>query len=538
LGYNIQQLISGKEGKLDYTSSISLKTTGDFFDAEGDRIPLGDSGTQDTQSLNFLNKVGLDLDENQRVQLTVNHLTERQAINFISDPSVNDIPGQQKARALGRELNFIGTDNPGNLNTLVTLDYNNKKLFGSQVQAQAFYGNTENRGGVFDNREFFEESVVDVARDLQKSQRLGGRLQIDTPLSQAVSLLWGLDYSNETNSETFDLFDAADFDNNQSRTLRKTGERVYAPRHEVNSLGLFAQTQWNISDRFQLSGGLRRERIAFSVGDYNTADENNPVQGGSRNFSATVFNAGAVYRATDQISLFSNFSQGFSIPPLARVLYSPPAGFAIERDLQLTEPQKVNNYEVGVRGNWRTVQASLAAFYNSSDLGANLVTLGVGRVEFVRAPQRNYGLEATVDVQPSRNWKVGSIFSWTEGENDEDSDGRYLALNSSIIQPLKLTAYVENQTSPGWSNRLQALYVGNRDRALNDGVDVVKINSYLTVDYISSVRLGRGDLQVGVQNLLNNQYYPAINQWLGGFSDSLYAAGRGRSLTLGYKFNW
>lgn len=38
-------------------------------------------------------------------------------------------------------------------------------------------------------------------------------------------------------------------------------------------------------------------------------------------------------------------------------------------DIDLTQPQKVDNYEIGIRGNWNSVQATLAGFFNSSDLG-------------------------------------------------------------------------------------------------------------------------------------------------------------------------
>jgi iron complex outermembrane receptor protein len=61
---------------------------------------------------------------------------------------------------------------------------------------------------------------------------------------------------------------------------------------------------------------------------------------------------------------------------------------------------------------------------------------------------------------------VGVTATWTEGENNVNNDGKYLALNSITVAPLKLTAYVENQTLKGWRNRLQLLYSGNRERAL------------------------------------------------------------------------
>ncbi len=69
-----------------------------------------------------------------------------------------------------------------------------------------------------------------------------------------------------------------------------------------------------------------------------------------------------------------------------------------------------------------------------------------------------------------------------------------LALNSITIPPLKLTAYLEHQTTLGWRNRLQLMYSGNRDRPFEDDVDGTPIDSYVTVNYLSSINLGGGEL--------------------------------------------
>ncbi|MEO1466032.1 MAG: hypothetical protein AAFR89_07345, partial [Cyanobacteria bacterium J06633_1] len=69
-----------------------------------------------------------------------------------------------------------------------------------------------------------------------------------------------------------------------------------------------------------------------------------------------------------------------------------------------------------------------------------------------------------------------------------------------------LTAYVENETLPGWSNRLQALFSGNRDLfADNTRFGRRPVDSYFVLDYISSIKMGSGTLQIGVENLLDNQ---------------------------------
>ena len=86
----------------------------------------------------------------------------------------------------------------------------------------------------------------------------------------------------------------------------------------------------------------------------------------------------------------------------------------------------------------------------------------------IRAPERIYGVEAAMSVKPSPSFALGGTLTLTGGEIDINDDGNYTALDGFRIPPLKLTAYVENETLPGWSNRLQALFSGNRDLFRNN----------------------------------------------------------------------
>jgi iron complex outermembrane receptor protein len=542
-GYNLSHQIAGTEGKFDYTVGFSLVTTAGFYDAEGDRI-ANFAGDDDSTKINALAKIGVELAPEQRLQFTFNHFDQKQNTDFISDPAIDDIPGIQKSRALKlpEGTTVIGADQGSSItNTLLSLNYNNDNIFGSKLQAQAYYRNYNFGGGIpGDNR---RGSLRAITQSEGESEQLGGRLQVETPFNsqKTVSLLWGVDYQNERSSQKFNIFDPGEFDASGGRIFRKIEERVFVPAYDFRELGVFGQLQWEVSDNLRLSGGLRYVNIGVSLDDYITADfPRRNMQGGDRSFDSTVFNAGIVYKFTPEISVFGNFAQGFSVPDLGRVFRRPPAGVVnILNSLQLTEPQKVDNYEIGIRGQWENVQASLSGFYNYSDLGSAFnFNRATDFLETVRAPQRVYGIEAAIDVQPAQGWKVGGTATWIEGENDEDNDGKYLALNSITVPPLKLTAYVENEMLKGWRNRLQLLYSGDRDRAFNDGVEDGKISSFVTVDYISSIKLGQGELQIGIQNLFNNQYFPVYSQYFAPFFDSANYAGQGRTLSIGYRIVW
>lgn len=486
----------------------------------------------------------MELAPEQRLQFTFNHFDQQQNTDFISDPAIDDIPGIQKSRALrlpegttviGANSGFTLTD------TIFSLNYTNDNVLNSKLQTQVYYRNYNFGGGIpDDNRSGSLRAITDSEGG---TEQLGGRLQVETSFNQeqTLSLLWGLDYQKEQSSQRFNIFDPEEFDASGGRIFRKIDERVFVPEYDFRELGVFGQLQWDVSDSLRLNGGLRYVNIGVSLDDYITADfPRRNIQGGDRSFGSTVFNAGAVYKFTPEVSVFANFAQGFSVPDLGRVFRRPPGGVVNVLDsLQLTEPQKVDNYEIGIRGQWDNVQASLSGFYNYSDLGSAFnFNPNTDFLETTRAPQRVYGIEAAVDVQPAIGWTLGGTATWIEGENDANNDGNFSALNSITVPPLKLTAYVENQTLPSWRNRLQLLYSGDRDRAFNDGVEDGKISSFVTVDYISSIKLGQGELQIGMQNLLNNQYFPVYSQYFAPFFDSANYAARGRTISISYRIVW
>jgi iron complex outermembrane receptor protein len=536
-GYNLQANVAGTEGQYNYAAHIGLTTTGDYFDAEGDLIPLFDNGASNSTTIDVLGKAGVELSEDQSLQFTVNHYNDTQDYSYISDPIVEEIEGLQKARALEvGELEFVGTEGPGNLTTLLNLDYRHEKLLGSELGAQVYYRDIIGRGAFFDRRPFDPDTEFPIERSVQATQRYGTRLQIETPIFETASVLWGTDYSNEEVYEDLDTFDVETFDESGGQVLRKIGDRTSAPEYNVESLGLFAQLQWEATEQVLLSGGIRHERYGIAAPDF-TSQQGNFIEGGEQDGSGTVVNAGVVYKVTPEVSVFGTFSQGFSLPDIARLFRRPPEGFNFGEDLDLSRPIEVDNYEIGVRGQWQNLTGSLAAFYNYSDFGTRVVfddPTQPGRLS--RTPQRNYGVEAAVDWQATDTFLVGSTFTYIEG--DEEIDDDFTPIGSFDIAPWKWTAYVEHQTTPGWRNRLQFLYVGDRDRAFDEGVDPVAIEGYFVADFISSIQIGDGVLSVGIENLFNNQYIPYTAQWIGGFGDSFRFAARGTTLSVNYRLNF
>ena len=212
------------------------------------------------------------------------------------------------------------------------------------------------------------------------------------------------------------------------------GSRVF------ETAAAFAQGEWTPIPALVLRGGVRYERIGISTSNF-TDSVGTFSPASNIRFDTTVFNGGFVYHITDPVDLFFNFSQGFNVPvgSIDSALAVTPGTTIALTSLQ---PQRVNNYEIGLRGNWSKVQGSVSGYISKSNLGLNFDQF---TNSLQRAPQTIYGVEATLDVQPYEGWKVGGTYTFVEGDQTIgfNPDVR-VPLNGFSIQPQKITAYLEH----------------------------------------------------------------------------------------------
>jgi len=550
-----EQFVSGKVGDFDYILAASYEESGNRFDAESDIIPVGRSqGLDNLETFNILAKAGLEINNDQRLELTVNYFDDKQDPPTLSDPSVDQLDERVKAQPLDQDGELEVEELPGREDLTINLSYSHDDLLGSQVDAQAFFKDSRTLTIPQDNRNTIFRTV---SRTITESEKVGARVDIETPLASNLDLLWGADYSDESIEQPLTIFDPTVFDNSGGTEFQQTDEAFFSPPYDLRTIGLFSQLSWEANDKLSLRGGLRFESFEMSVDDFNVLGEEiafgrvppeaEQVRGGDVSFDDVVFNIGAVYDVNDEVSLFANFSQGFSAPDFRRFLRFLPVFVdrlpaQVSEDIQVNEPVIVDNYELGLRGNWDNFQFSLAGFFTWSELGQNERQSEDGSfLTSSREPTRTYGIEATADYQVNDQWQLGGNFTWVEGDSSPEDVDDFVALSTTEIQPIKISLYVENQTTPDWSNRLQLLIVGSRDRAFEDTIggnpiDPFPIDSYTTLDWISRLDLGNGKLTLAVQNVFDNQFFPVDSQTQR--RNREFAAALGRTVSLQYQFSW
>lgn len=538
LGGQLRQLMADKNGAFDYVFNAALEKVGGLFDAEGDRMPpygQNQGGLSDTLSYDLLGKLGWDIGPQQRLELAATVFRSEQDTDDTSDPALAaTFPQSEKAHTIsGLRLD----ENVRTRNDQYTLDYRHQDILGSKLHALVFYRSYYAVFAPADGRSagstipFVYQSYID-------SDKHGARLELETPLLERspLTMVWGVDFTNEETEQPAWLMDATAYTNSGGLQYDRTGESVWVPPYELSNLGGFAQLEWRPLEALTVRGGLRRELISADVDDYVTA-RSAAIRGGDLDYSDTLYNLGAVYDFGPGLNVFVNYGEGFSMPDLGLILRGAVAGQAV--DTIETTPQKVKNYEIGVRSHGERVDASASVYYSKNELGTSS---GGFNAPVVRAPERIYGFEATLDAQLTERLRGGGSFTYTEGKSDTAAGWTWL--NNSRITPYKVTAYLEHHTSPQWRHRLQATYSGERER-FGEAITQAKVNNYTlpvddytTVDWYSRLQLGRDTFTFGINNLLNEEYYNTFSQMLNTRSNTSYVQGRGATLHVTYTHEW
>jgi iron complex outermembrane receptor protein len=542
--YFWRQYLTGTAKNFDYRFEVSTRFNNSIFDAQGNLLPNSAYGTDNSTGLGVYGSTNIYLTETERLQFSFRSIQQFSDFDVVPDADFLQKPGQQ-ARGIRRNVTMGNAASPGTANTNFSLGYTNENVAGSVLSLSGYYNQSHYiERSLLDDRDGFFDGII---RTASGSELIGGQLQVETPAFNRVSLRWGADYEHQAKEPVWlEFFDEQIYDLSDGQIAQKASEAIYVPPYQLESLSLFASADWQINNRLRLSGGIQHTWLQLGIDDYTPLYDSDfyrydgdPISGGRLQFNDLLVNISLVYNLTPTLQLYAEFEQDFFIPDYGfNILSYPPQDFGIDAAFIPFQPQQVDYYQIGLQGNWQQVQASVSAFYNESSLGAAYTAVPNGGIELVRAPQRNYGIEAAIDWQLSAHWQFGGTLSYSLGENDVDRDGGYLALSSYEVSPVTLSAYVENQTLPRWRNRLQLLQVNNRNAGFQAGSDSLPIDGYTVVNFSSTLKMGQGELIVDIQNLLNQQYQ-TVNSQLDGFADeTLNIPARGRTVSLVYRIRW
>lgn len=520
-GYRASYVFGTRSGAFDFVGGASYASEGLYYDGDGNAIAVNDvqGDLMDAQAYNLFAKGGWNFSDDQRLQLTANRY-ELQGNNDYATVNGNIATGQLATSVRGQKEG----EGPRNRSTSLNLDYTHQALAGGYFQAQLYWVDFEGLYGGTDWGDFWGDGRdphwFDQSQNI--SEKLGGKFSWSRGdlFNQRLRVTLGLDLtSDKTHQELV------------------VSQLDWVPQTTYQSWSPFVQAEWWVTDQVMLTGGLRYERGKLKVDDFTTIPANAGgsqfVEGGSPTTSETLPNLGAVWEVTDALKLYASYSEGYTVADIGRVLRGIATPGQRVDDLVDLSPVIADNQEIGIDyddGRWL---AHLAAYWSDSDLGSRLAfDTATQTYKVVRERTEIRGIEGNVAYQFSDATRIGLGYAATEGRYDSNGDDRVDSdLPGINVSPDRVTAFWDQDWSPTISTRLQASQSLDREFDLR-GTRVADFDGYTTVDLQARFALPVGRLNVGIENLLGEQYVTYYSQSTP--RNDTYVAGRGRVLTLSW----
>lgn len=520
VGGKLAGIVGQDFGRFDLTAGAARETRGAYYDGGGRRV--GVDGTQgelqDSVSWSLFGKAGFDLTADRRLELMVNHF------ELQGDGDYVVVAGD---RATGLPTTSVRGVAPGiqpsNDVTSAALSYTDSNILGGTLRAQLFAHDYAGvfGGGIFGT--FQDASIAPVGtlfdQSANNSEKLGFKLdwQGDIVPVPGLSALVGVDALRDTTWQG----------------LVMTG-RDWVPETRYESLAPFLQLNQRLMDgRLNLSGGLRYETVTLIVDDFQTLASygGQQVDGGEPGFDELLVNAGATFELVPGLKAYGSFAQGFSMADVGRVLRGiNTPGQDVDTFLDIS-PVITDNYEIGLEFSQGDLEASIAAFRSETDKGARLV-LRNGVFEVAREATEIEGIEVSARYTVSDTVRLGGAYARLDGRSDTNGDGKVdQDLDGANISPDRLILWAEGDLTDTLSLRLQAGRYFEREFEGQPAANAFE--GYDLVDAIAVWRAGFGDVSLGVQNLLDEDYISYNSDTTRPTDNGSYFAGRGRTVTLG-----
>ena len=517
----LSYLAGKKFGRLDLMGGVAVHKRGLFFDASGD--PIGLYPTQgdimDSTSRSFYARGGWDFTPVRRLDFSANTFQLSRDGDFVAVRG-DRTTGRLSSTTSGDPRPSTGEPAVNDVTT-VSAEYRDRRILGGEAAVQWY---------VQDYRALFEGGAFAVFALTPGGDPFLDQSQITT-FKHGAKLTWtsrarsgftptvGLDFSHDRSEQG----------------LAQTG-RTWVPETIFQEAAPFVQAQHFVFGDVLVSGGARFEFARLTVDDFTTlpSSRNTFVAGGSPSFTEVLPNVGVVVPVSRRVSVYSSYSEGFTMPDAGRVLRAVNTPGQDVDTLIDVAPVVARNVEAG--GDYRAGSVKLhAAYYRSvSQQGSLLERDAEGIFSVRREATAIDGVDLVADVSIGHRVKAGGSYSWIRGRFDSNKDGRPEAdLDGLNIAPNRVNLYLDG----GWKALTGRLQVSTLLERAFDGLATASccnFGGYTTADAVIGVDMRAGTFRFAVENVLDKQYVSYFSQVDTARSNDAYFAGTGRSFTLSW----
>lgn len=544
--------VEGRKGAFDYVLSLAGDLSRTTYDGKGREMAsdgmLGQGGGDRTGNTDLFAAVGYE-EGSRRYDLSLDWTYLEQNPDWLTNYATSPVSPDYASPYTGEPLKedswyLTGTFTEDDF-ALGSLEV---KSFYNAIEKQAPFNSLSAVNSIVYYSGIPASPTAPENQSVLTSDRAGLNATVNSAtdwLREGASLTWGVDY-------TFD------------HTIQElvNGTTIISPMTQHQIAG-FGQLEVPVTDRLVVQGGARFDQFFLDVDDFRrpaAVQYRSPttytlypaidVTGGSFSYNSPTFNLGAVFDLTEESQAFANFSQGYSLTDIGGftrragvnsvseicTAYGALASaygctgaptFAINYASIAPDPQLVNTYEAGVRGDWTRFRGSASAYVSTSENGVNFDATS-NRVS--QQKELIWGVEATAEADVLDMLTIGGIFSYVEGKYDADGDGKiesgeYLP-NNRIPNNYKLNLYGELRFLQDMTARAEVEYFSGRDVTTQDLPDVTLVNFGLSKEFGESSKLS-----LGVRNVFDTSYVNPVASAVRGAD----VPGLGRTIALTYR---
>jgi len=426
-----------------------------------------------------------------------------------------DLPDDQKLSTVFNYTDQPTSDDPGGINLAqaladprsardANLTYNAGEAL-EQIRLGATYSIP------FGNDRSIFASGYYATRDFSNSLPFlsGGQVQLDRNF---VGGNLGYTQSSNLGDMPNELTIGMDFnfqDDDRRRYDNEFGSRgalTFDQNEQVESLGIYLQDILSVSEKVDLSFGLRFDDVNYDIDDHFLSDGFD--DSGSLDFSHISPMVGINVELSDSLNAYGNYSTAFETPTTTELATADDGGGFNEA---LTS-QDAQNFEIGLRGSLGEHSAFDIALFDIS-VDDELLPNGensAGREIFINAGSSSRkGLEFSIVSHPTD--QLRTTLSYTLSDFQFDEFGDFSGNDIPGIADSILFAEVTWTHPSGWYASLDATRTGKQyaDNANSTPVDAFTVaNLRFGAEFeFGSTRLSPF---IGINNLTDETYFSNI----------------------------
>ncbi|MFK5977215.1 MAG: TonB-dependent receptor [Sulfurovum sp.] len=181
--------------------------------------------------------------------------------------------------------------------------------------------------------------------------------------------------------------------NYKNKIIYRVGQRLtYRPPHKYSTAGeersnndtdesvyaVYGEYKYAFTTDFSMTTNLRYDKIKL---DYSDSSANTL----KKEFDVWSYRLGANYQLTSDWTLYTNYSTGFRAPTISQLFAGDVSTYGSTQNNPDLEPERADNYEIGVRGKYAGFTYDLSLFM-------------IDRKDFIMKTSGNYGDTDTTDM--------------------------------------------------------------------------------------------------------------------------------------------